>query len=302
MTRREEQELVSGPQAPLRAGVLAMLIGNLCLAFGPWFVRLADTGPVASGFWRIALAVPLLFLVARISGDPAKRPDAGLFWLFLLSGLFFAADLAAWHVGILQTKLANANLLGNSTSLLLPIYAFAVARAWPTRGQGLALLLAGGGAALLLGRSFELSAANLVGDLLCILAGVFYTAYLVVMARARETEGQWPALAWSTLLSAPPLLLCAVMLGEQVMPTDWTPLIALAVLSQVIGQGLMIYAIGRVPPLLFGLMLLLQPVVAAAIGWAVYDERLGAADIMGAALIAAALVLVRLVPDRAAAT
>lgn len=298
MARGQEQDLISGNQAPLRFGLPALVLGNLCLAFGPLFVRMADTGPVAAAFWRIALAVPFLFLIAHAAGDPARRIRGAMLWLFALSGLFFAADLAAWHLGILQTKLANSNLLGNSTSFLLPLYAFVIARQWPTRMQGVALALAAAGAGLLLGRSFELSPKNFTGDLLCLLAGAFYTFYLVLMARARIGLGQWPVLAWSTLMSAPPLLLMALVLGERLIPHDWTPLIALAFLSQIAGQGLMIYAIGRIAPLLFGLTLLLQPMVSALIGWVVYDERLGTADWTGAALIGLALVLVRQ-PDKA---
>ena len=69
------------------------------------------------------------------------------------------------------------------------------------------------------------------------------------------------------------------------------PLLGLALVSQVIGQGLMIFALGKLPPLTVGLALLTQPVVAATIGWLVYGERLGAADAAGAALVAVALVL-----------
>lgn len=292
MARGQEQELISTDEAKLRFGLPALVIGNLCLAFGPVFVRMADTGPIAAAFWRIAIAVPILFLIARAIGDPAKRMGRPMLAIFLFSGLFFAADLAAWHLGLLQTKLANSNLLGNSTSFLLPLYAFAVARQWPTRMQGVALALAGAGTTLLLGRSFELSPDNFVGDLLCLLAGAFYTGYLVLMGSARSTMGQWPVLAWSTLMTAPPLLLMAMAMGEQLIPSNWTPLIALAVLSQVVGQGLMIYAVGRIAPMVFGLALLLQPMVSAVIGWTAYDERLGVVDWMGAGLIALALVLV----------
>ena len=297
MKREQEQDLVSGTEAPLRLGLPALILGNLCLAFGSWFVRMADTGPVAAGFWRIALATPFLFLIARWLGDPARRLGRTAFLLFALSGLFFAVDLASWHLGILRTKLANANLLGNSTSFLLPLYAFAIVRQWPTRMQSIALALAGAGAALLMGRSFELSARNLAGDLLCLLAGAFYTAYLVLMGRARAGMGQWPVLAWSTLMSAPLLLLIALAMGERLIPHDWTPLIALALLSQIVGQGLMIYTIGRIPPLLFGLTLLLQPMVSALVGWMAYAETFGAADWAGAVLIGLALVLVSQ-PDR----
>ena len=289
----QEQEYLSEEQAPLRFGLTALLLGNLFLSLGPWFVRMADTGPVATGFWRMALAVPALWIIARMSGDPVRPLARPLVGLFILSGLFFAADLAAWHVGVLQTKLANANLLGNSTSFLLPLWAFAASRSFPTRVQAAALGLAGLGTALLMGQSFELSQAHFTGDLLCVLAGVFYTAFLILMARARTAMGAWPVLAWSSAMTVPPLLILSLALGETIIPRDWTPLLLLTLFSQILGQGLMIYAIGRVPPLLFGLTLLLQPMVAAVIGWSLYGERLAAADWIGVVLIGLALVIVR---------
>jgi drug/metabolite transporter (DMT)-like permease len=271
----------------------ALLCGNIALAFGPWFVRLADVGPVAAGFWRIALAAPMLVLLAFAT---SRRPFAGArgLWLVMLAGgIAFAADLASWHLGILRTTLANATLFGNSATLMFPIYGFLVARAWPTRSQGLALALAAAGAALLLGRSYQLSSAHLAGDLLCLVAGTLYTVYFILMARVRSAMAPLPALALSTLASMVPLLLFALALGEHVWPEKWGVLIGLALASQVVGQGLMIYAIGHLSPLVVGIALLTQPVVAGTVGWIVYDERLGVPDFIGAALVAVALVLVR---------
>lgn len=144
-----------------------------------------------------------------------------------------------------------------------------------------------------MGRSYQLSPDNLVGDLLCVLAGILYTFYFVVIARVRETLSALPLLALSTLASVLPLLVLALALGERIMPDSWTPLIGLALCSQVLGQGLMVYVLGRLSPLVIGLGLLTQPVVAAAIGWGVFNEQLGVADIFGAVLVGLALILVR---------
>jgi drug/metabolite transporter (DMT)-like permease len=275
----------------------ALLAGNVALAFGPLFVRLAsteaDVGPIASAFWRLALAAPVLLLLTRATGQHIGRIGGGMLAAIALGGFFFAADLGAWHLGILKTKLANATLLGNSASLIFPLYGFLIARAWPTRGQGFALLLALIGAALLLGRSYELSPQNLIGDLLCLLAGILYTFYLIAIDRARASLQAWPVLALSTIAGIFPLLLFAKLLGETVWPQAWGPLIGLALGSQLIGQGLLVYAMGHVPPLVTGLAFLTQPVVAAAIGWGIYGEKLAPLDWIGAALIAAAMVLVR---------
>lgn len=281
-------------QAPSKALPLAALFAsNVALAFGPWFVRLADVGPVAAGFWRIALATPVLLAAAALLGQSPLRQARGMWGVLALGGLAFAADLAAWHAGIHHTVLANATLFGNAATLIFPIYAFVVARAWPTRSQGIALALAAVGAVLLMGRSAELSSQNLIGDLLCLLAGALYTVYFVTMARARETMQPLPALALSSLLGTVPLLVAALVLGERVLPGDWTPLVGLAVVSQLIGQGLTIYALGHLTPLVIGIALLVQPIVAGTIGWFVYAERLGTLDIVGAVLVGIALVLVR---------
>jgi len=283
----------SAGTAPPRFAFAALLASNLCLAFGPMLVRSTDVGPVAAGFWRVTLAVPFLLILLGVSRERIGRLGPGLWLMLAIAGLFFALDLGAWHLGILQTKLANATLFGNASILLFPIYGFIVARAWPNRSQAIALLLAAFGAALLMGRSYELSRDNLVGDLFCLLAGLLYTGYLIAMTRARDSLGPWSALILSTMAGVLPLLGMAALLGETILPTDWTPLIMLALLSQVIGQGLLTYAMVHFQPIVIGLVLLVQPIIAATIGWLVYGERLGVLDLVGAVAVAVALVLVR---------
>lgn len=264
-------------------------------------VRLADVGPVAAGFWRLALAVPFLAFVAWRQQRGQAVPGWRLVAIVALGGLFFAADLAAWHEGILRTKLANATLFGNFASFLFAIYGFILVRALPRPGQLIALLLAAAGTLLLLGGSYELSRAHFTGDLLALLAGLFYTFYLIAVDRARRTMKPWPVLAIATAGGTLPLLLFALVLGEQVMPRDWAPVILLSVSSQLIGQGLLVYAMGHVAPVVTGLVFLTQPIASALIGWLAFDERLSAGDGIGALLICVALVLIRL-PTRKLAT
>jgi drug/metabolite transporter (DMT)-like permease len=280
---------MGGPSA---LALAAVVVANVALAFGPWFVREADTGPVAAAFWRMALGLPFIAALAWRAGARPVRMEPALWWLLLASGVAFAADLAAWHLGIRRTTLANSTLFGNTATLLFPLYGFLIARAWPTRQQGFAFALALLGGALLMGRSLDVDPRRLTGDLLCVLAGVLYTTYFIVMTRVRASMRAFSSLALSTAASMVPLLLFAWALGERVWPDIWAPLIGLALASQVVGQGCMVYALGKLSPLVVGLALLIQPVVSATLGWIIYDERLGAVDLVGAALVAIALVLV----------
>ena len=272
----------------------ALLVGSCMLAFGPWLVRLSGVGPVAAGFWRLGLALPFLFVVALAARQPVHWPGRGLAALVALAGFFFAADLAAWHAGIHMTKLGNATLFGNVSSFAFAAWGLWMARSWPSQTQGAALILAAVGAGLLMGSSAELSARNVHGDLLALFAGLLYAGYLIVVQRVRGTLAPLPLLFLSSAFGAAMLLPVAIAFGEQVIPGNWTFVVILALSSQVVGQGLLVYALGSLSPIVVGLTLLTQPAISAFVGWAAYGETLSPFDWVGAAAIAAALVLVRL--------
>ena len=108
--------------------------------------------------------------------------------------------------------------------------------------------------------------------------------------------GQWSVLTLVCASAAPMLLAIALALGEPVLPgtaAGWVPVVGLAVSSQVIGQGLLVYSLKHFPPLIIGMALLTQPAIAAAVGWMAFGETLGLPDIAGMALVSVALVLAK---------
>ena len=272
----------------------ALLIGNLALAMGPFLVRQGGVGPVAAGFWRLALALPFLFLLAHFAKQPIRPANRRLFWIIAAGAFFFATDVAAWNAGIMLTKLGNATLFGNIGSFLFAAFGLWLARQWPSPVQSAALAAAALGCGLLMWGSAELSLRHLHGDLLSVLAGLLYTGYLIAIDRARTQVPPLGLLALSSLLASFVILPIALVRGETMIPADWTGVVALALCSQVVGQGLLVYAIGHLSPLIVGLALLTQPALSALLGWIYYDETLTALDGVGALLIAIALVLVRL--------
>ena len=272
----------------------ALLAGNAALALGPWLVRLSDTGPVSAGFWRLILPVPILAFLAWRSRSPGPL-DKKLTVLCLIAGGFFAVDLASWHIGIERTRLANATLFGNAGSIILMVWGLIAARRAPSGREGVGVFAAIAGAVILLGRSMEISATTFIGDLFCLAAGIFYAFYLLPAQRARAALGSWFVLLLVSLTAAPILLGMAVATGEPVWPgaAGWTPILVLALSSQVIGQGLLVFSLRNFPPLVIGMALLTQPAIAATVGWLAFGELLEPLDIFGMVLVGAALVLAR---------
>ena len=289
------QEKLAGRWGTVGPVVLfaALLAGNFALALGPWLVREADTGPVSAAFWRLFLALPFLMVFARMAKQSLTGLPKKTLVLVAVGSLAFASDLASWHIGIGMTRLGNATLFGNAGSIILLFWGFMIARMLPRGFEWLAIVCALGGAGILLGRSLEISTETFVGDLFCLTAGVLYAVYLLTLQGERARFGSWSLLVWVSVFACPFLLVLALILGEPVWPTDWTPILILFVTSQLIGQGLLVFSLGHFPPLVIGLALLTQPAVAAVIGYARFGEVLMPLDVVGMVLLGSALVVAR---------
>lgn len=280
----------------------ALLAGNVALAFGPLLVRLADTGPVSAGFWRLFLALPFMLLFARMAHQPIVAIPRRTLMLVALGAIAFGLDLASWHTGIELTRLGNATLFGNAGSIVLLFWGFILARHLPQGKEWLAIICALGGAGILMGRSLEISAASLIGDFFCLAAGLLYAVYLITLKDARQTIGSWSLLAWVSIFASPLVLGIALAKGEPFWPSDWTPILTLFITSQLVGQGLLVFSMRHFRPLVIALALLTQPAVAALIGWLAFDEVLSLIDILGMVMLGGALVLARSRPAEPAST
>lgn len=276
----------------------ALFAGAVAIAFAPVFVRLAETGPVATAFWRMALSLPLLFAWTRLEAPAARlRPADRRHWgLLLLIGLCFAGDLGVWHWSIRLTSIANATFLVN----LAPL--FVVAGAWllfaerPRPLFVVALVTAVAGAALLAGASFGLTGTALLGDGLALLAAAFYGAYQLAVKRARAGLSTAAIMCWSGTVTAGVLLAAALARGEALLPRSaagWGVLLALALVCQVAGQTLITYAFAHLRAGLSSVSLLLQPVAATLLAWLIFGETLTPLQVLGSGLVLAGIWLAR---------
>ena len=125
----------------------ALLVGAACIALSPIFVRLSEAGPTATAFWRVALAVPALWLLYFFKSGPATRRYSGKWPLLLAAGFAFAGYLGFWHASVQLTSVANSTLLANLASIFVTLAAWILLGQKPTR-----LFLAGLG-----GRRFRRS-------------------------------------------------------------------------------------------------------------------------------------------------
>ena len=97
-------------------------------------------------------------------------------------------------------------------------------------------------------------------------------------------------------MTAACLLVVALLLEPRLLPQSangLAALIALAVVSQVGGQGLVAIALGALPATFSSLVIFLEAIAAAAFGWLILGETLGPPQLLGGVLILLGIWLAR---------
>jgi drug/metabolite transporter (DMT)-like permease len=269
--------------------VAALLAGAAAIAASALFVKVSETGPVATAFWRVALALPILWAWSVIGSRGGHVASfAAERRLIVAAGLLFAGDLAVWHWSIVLTSVANATLLANLAPIFVALAVWLLYGRRPTAMflAGLAAALAG--VTVLLGGDFRAGGGAVLGDVLGVVTAMFYGAYQLTVTRARSRTATAVIMAWSGLITAVALLPLALASGEQILPhsaAGWAKLAGLALISQVAGQSLIAYAMAHLPATFSSVGLLAQPVIAAALAWGLLGETLGWVELAGAIVV-----------------
>ncbi len=287
--------LTEARQAAYGPAFVALVVGAVAMGASPTFVRLADVGPFTSAFWRVALALPILYAWMRFA-ERDGAPRRSFSRAAVLSGLAFAGDLLFWHLAIVSTTIANATFFATTAPIWVVLFGWLLFGARVSRSvlAGLGLCLAGGGA--LLAQSFNLHAGRAVGDLLGLATGVFFGLYFLAVQAARRESSAARVTFEATLITAGVLLIVALVLERRFWPQSFSGLAALLAMSWIShagGQGLLTAALGRLPAVFSSLVIFLEAIAAAFFAWAALGEPVTAVQAAGGLAILLGIYVAR---------
>ncbi len=269
----------------------ALLAGALAMGISPVFVRIADVGPFASAFWRVLLALPILWLWASIEMKKAGGHQRDLWkisWPIVLAGLFFAGDLFFWHLAIFNTTIANATFLATMAPIWVVLGSGLFIGEPVTRATLLGLSICVAGATVLIGSSYSFSPQNLLGDFYGVMTSLFFGAYFLAVRLARRTLGAGHLVFASTIVTTVLLWVTAMVLEPTLIPMSATgvfALLALGIISHSGGQGLLALALGSLSAAFSSLVIFIEAIAAAAFAWLLLNEALNIWQGLGGLLI-----------------
>ena len=285
--------------SPAKGRALSALVaGGFLLGCSPILVRISELGPIATAFWRLALAlVPLVLLFARSGASGPLPSTAAEHLTAALPGIFLGGDLATWHLSLHMTSVTNSTLLANMAPVVVTLVSWLFLRQRISGAflAGLALSIAGVIVLNSAGVSKN-SDSHLRGDAVALVAACFYAGYFIFLSRARTVFSTPVVMLWSTVAAAICVLPLALLFEHTFMPTTlagWAVVLALGWLVHAGGQGLIAFSLAWLPPTFSSLTLLIQPVVAAVLAWIVLNEPLQGPQVVGGAIVIAGILLAR---------
>jgi drug/metabolite transporter (DMT)-like permease len=273
----------------------ALVAGAVAMGVSPIFVRLADVGPFASAFWRVALALPLLYTWVRLV-DAADETQPRFAKAAIFAGLAFAGDLFFWHLAIVHTTVANATFFATTAPIWVVAFGWLLFGVRVTKAVlgGLCLCLIGGGA--LLAQSFQLRSTGALGDVFGIATGVFFGLYFLAVQAARADTSAARVTFEATAISAAILLVVALCAERSILPhtvRGLAALVAMAWISHSGGQGLLSVALGRLPAAFSSLVIFLEAIAAAGFGYLILGEQVTGIEALGGLAILMGIFVAR---------
>jgi inner membrane transporter RhtA len=238
-----------------------------------------DLGPAGTVLLRVAFAALVLLAIWRPSPQKYSGGEWRLAALFGLSlafmNLSFYEALDHIHLGIAVT----IEFVGPLAIVLSGM---------PRRLDLVWAILAAAGVALLGG----VSGANVTGVLFALLAGVLWASYILINARVGRTFSGGGALAVAMGIAVVPLIPFGVVDAGSHLLRPHLLLVAfgVAMLSSVVPYSLELEALRRLRPSVFGVLMSLEPGVAALAGLVVIGQDLSVLDVVAIGFVVAASV------------
>jgi inner membrane transporter RhtA len=259
----------------LTAGAILSVQAGAAIAFNLF----DELGPMGTVFLRVGFAAAVLVGLwrpqVRGHGQEALRMAA-------LFGFVLAGMNLSFYEGLERVPLGIAVTLEFVGPLGVAIFGSRRPRdlLWVALAAGGILLLSPG-----LGDSLDRLGAGL-----CLLAGCFWAAYIVLSERVGRAfaggRGLALALAFGTILLIPGGI--AEGGGELLRIDLLAAAFALAMLSSAIPYSLELEALRHLPKGVFGVLMSLEPGAAALVGFVALDQSLSASELLAIGMVVVA--------------
>lgn len=272
----------------------ALVVGILSISSASIFIKLSIDAPalvIAAARMAIATLVLLPILTATRGGRLLKLPSSQIKFV-ALAGVMIAAHFAFWITSLKHTSVLSSVVLVTTNPLFVGIGSYVFFKERINRGLVLGILLGAAGGVLITLSDARGAPGSVYGNLLSLGGAIMMSGYLMIGRRVRRDVD-----ALSYLLSVngiAAVLLCAAVavVGQSPLgyrTTTYVYFLLLGIVPQLIGHGVLNYALKHVTATLIAVCILGEPVGATLFAYFFLHEPIAGLQAAGGGLILAGI-------------
>ena len=263
---------------------LILTFGAVLIGFAPIFVKWSTLSSSAISFYRMLLAIPFLFFLnyALNRRFIFKVKNKKTIFYAAIASLAFTTDLTLWHYSMNITSVSNATIIVNSAPIFVAILGFIIFKEKLSKSFVTSFLITYIGIIGLIYYSNNYINGKVLGDILCLVAALFYAVYLLVIAKLGK-ENSLNIIFYTTLFCCLFSVLPMLIQGGNMIPSskfEWINLLSLAFLCQFGGQYFITHGIGKISASEGSIGLLMQPITATILAAFLFNEILNITQII----------------------
>lgn len=276
---------------------LILAIATVALAFSPILTKLSEfeLSPTATIFNRLWIATVIvscwqLFTTSRKLAElqiDSAIPEWKQQGLLIFASFSATASAIFWAISLTQTSVASSTVLRSLTPLFISLGAWLILKQRFDRQFMIGLVLAIIGGTAIGWDDLQLGSDYLLGDGVALLSAALHGVNLLTIGYLRDRGCPTDKiLLWRCAGGALIVLPLIYLTDTQFFPSSfqgWFAVIALAVVCQTLGQGLLVFSLRQFSSSFVGIFALLKPLVTAALAWVIFAE--GISFINGISLI-----------------
>lgn len=280
--------------------LVVLAIAIIALAFSPIFTKLSELelSPTATIFNRLWISTIIISVWQSIatwrseansikSNSPKSKPNYREKSLLILASASATASALLWAISFTQTSIASSTVLRSLTPLFISSGAWLILKQRFDRQFLLGMILAVVGGIAIGWDDLQLGGNHLLGDGIALLSAALHGANILTVGYLRDRGCTTDrVLLWRCGGGALMILPLIYLTDIQMFPVSlqgWLTVIALAVVCQTFGQGLLVFSLKQFSSSFVGIFALLKPLVTALLAWIIFAE--GISITSGIALI-----------------
>lgn len=280
--------------------LVILAIAIVALAFSPILTKLSElelspTTIIFNRLWISTIIVSCWQLIGTTQSEQTSSTKFNFNFNYQEPGLLLLASCSAtasalfWAISFTQTSIASSTVLRSLTPLFISLGAWLILKQRFNSQFIIGMIVAIIGAMVIGWDDLQVGEDYLVGDGIALLSAALHGVNILIIGYLRDrgctTER---VLLWRCIGGSLIVLPVIWLTDTQLLPISlkgWLTVIALAVVCQTFGQGLLVFSLKQFSSSFVGIFTLLKPLVTALLAWAIFAEGINIASAIALVLI-----------------